>query len=310
MNNAKFTFLYLLSLVALGFVAVSCGTILFQIINKTVIDAGMVAGTFAQDAIKFGIAAIFVAAPVYYLTTRMLLKSMVKGDLPKDSGARRWLTYLILFAASMTVLGWLIGTFNLFLSGELTVKFGLKLATVVIISAVVFGYYFYDIRRNVIAAKDKTVSAFCWGSLALVLVIFVSAWFFIDSPATARAKNLDNQILSDFATIDNTIQIYFSATGKMPATLADLKSSNSNLTDQNLVDKVTKKAYGYQFTGNNATTYELCADFRTDNRNDNNDSYPGNQWLHGSGHQCVRKLIPAGQLKPVMPVPAETAPVK
>ena len=298
MNNAKFTFLYLLSLVALGFVAVSCGTILFQIINKLVADVGMASGTFSQEAAKFGIAAIFVAAPVYYLTTRQLLKDMVAGNLPKDSGARRWLTYLILFAASMTVLGWLIGTMNLFLSGELTLKFGLKFATVIIISAVVFGYYFYDIRRAVIVAKDKTVSSFCWGSLALVLAIFVSAWFFIDSPTTARAKNLDNQILNDFGQIDSAVQSYYGANSKLPATLADLKTSVSYLSEQTLMDKTTNKPYGYQPAG--ATAYELCADFRTDNKNDNNQSYPGGQWLHGSGHQCLRQLITAVPAKPIM----------
>jgi uncharacterized membrane-anchored protein len=70
------------------------------------------------------------------------------GELKKDSDVRRWLTYFILFISSVVVIGSLIRILNNFLDGALTINFVLKALTVLSIAALIFGFYFYDIKRK------------------------------------------------------------------------------------------------------------------------------------------------------------------
>ncbi|MBU0973130.1 MAG: hypothetical protein KKC20_20975, partial [Proteobacteria bacterium] len=90
----------------------------------------------------------------------MISKGRRSGELDKDSGVRRWLTYLILFVSSMVVLGVLISVINAFLDGELTARFILKAATIFIISGAVDCFYFYDIKREDMSRKDLVVKIF------------------------------------------------------------------------------------------------------------------------------------------------------
>ena len=68
-NGAKFAFFYLLSLVALIFMALSTGMIVFQIINKNLVDIiNQYQGRFSDDALKFAISALIIPLPVIFQT--------------------------------------------------------------------------------------------------------------------------------------------------------------------------------------------------------------------------------------------------
>lgn len=288
MNNAKFTFFYLLELVALAFAAIATGTVIFQLINKFMPDA---AGfmNFNQQAVKFAVASIIVAAPVFYWTANLIRRSLIKGELKADAPTRRWLTYLIIFAAAVTALGWLIGTLNAFLNGDLTGRFIWKFVTVLVITATVFGYYFYDIKKPTVK-KDKPVMMFLLGSLVLMLAAFIVSWTLIDSPQLARAKNNDNKILSDFSQIDSAINSYYLSYNKMPVNLSELYD-NHLLGQDALKNAVTGADYEY-LPGDK--TYELCAEFQTDNTKkpiDVSTQYLSDRWPHDAGRQCVKQTV-------------------
>ena len=151
-NAAKYAFFYMLSLVALIFMALSAGIIVFQIINKNIVDAlENFRGSYNSGALKFAISAIIIAAPIYYLTAFQINKNLFSGKLSKDSGIRKWLTYFILLVSTIVMLGFLVAVVYNFLDGELTTKFILKALTAIIIAAAIFTYYFYDIRRENVA---------------------------------------------------------------------------------------------------------------------------------------------------------------
>ena len=66
-QNAKFAFYYLLSLVALIFMALSTGMIIFQIINKCIVDVLEInPGMYDSGILKFAISAIIIAAPIFF----------------------------------------------------------------------------------------------------------------------------------------------------------------------------------------------------------------------------------------------------
>jgi hypothetical protein len=127
-NNAKYAFYYLLSFVSLVFMALSVGMILFGIIDKTIIDA-IQRAVNANSQLKFAISSIIISAPIFYIISYLINQGLRRKELEKDSVLRRWLSYFILLASSLVVLGSFISVINVFLSGEITGRFILKAIT-------------------------------------------------------------------------------------------------------------------------------------------------------------------------------------
>lgn len=290
-NSAKYAFYYLLSLVALIFTALSVGMIAFGIIDKSVSDVltyGSVDGQF-----KFAISALFIAAPIFYLMSYLINKGLSKSDLDKESGVRRWLTYFIILVSSLIILGVFIGVMNNFLSGEMTTSFILKALAMIIIAAIVFSFYFYDIKRENVIDKNKVVRIFFWATAALVLVAFVAAWFYVESPKTARAKRLDQIVVNNIYSLENAVNAYYEKTKVLPDNLDQVKNNSDIFLDSKaLSDPETGKLIEYRKTGDR--TFEFCAEFRTDSRNDNNNTYYGpDNKRHLAGFQCLKNdLLP------------------
>jgi len=315
-QNAKYTFYYLLSLVALIFTAISVGMIIYSIIDKTVPDAlNTYVGSY-DGQLKFAISALIIATPIFYLLSSLILKGLRKEELEKDSGVRRWLTYFILLVSSLIILGVFISVINSFLSGELTSRFILKALSIFIISGAVFSFYFYDIKREDITKKDLIIHLFFYISLALIIAAFISAFFFVESPKTARARRLDQIVVSNISSIEADINTYYTDKKVLPANLEALRSDSGVYLDQTwLVDPETKQALVYNKSGEKS--FELCATFRTDSHQDIQGqtlapvsspsvSYPGSK-VHGIGYQCLSgDLWAAVKAEPVVPADATT----
>ncbi|MEK7067674.1 MAG: DUF5671 domain-containing protein [Patescibacteria group bacterium] len=291
-NSAKFAFFYLLSLVSLGFLAVSVGIIIFQIINKNIVD--IVEDwqmRYNLDALRFAMSAIIVAAPVYYLSAWRINKNLFAGALPKDAGVRRWLTYFILFAAAVVVIGYLIALINIFLNGELTLKFSLKTLTVLIISGIVFSYYLYDIRREQVEGKKSKVTAsYFYSTLVIILAVFIASFFFVESPAQARRLRQDGEVLNRLMSLAGGIDAYYREKKIMPKDLAVLLEDNIYVIERNAQNPVTKKQFEYKIVGGNK--YQLCTDFQTSNKKSDTEQYDyylDPQWQHDAGYQCITK---------------------
>jgi len=298
-NAAKYAFFYLLSLVALTFTSVSVGMIVFQIINKTISDPLALSvyqpGQFSSEALRFAISALIIAAPIFYITTWQIFKHLYEGSLGKDSGVRKWLIYFILFVSIVVMIGWLIATLNNFLNGELTGKFILKALTSILISAIIFSFYFYDIRRKEVKGKkDNVIRFYFYGSLALVIAALAASFFFIESPATVRARNHDRQVIVNLDQIDSAVNAYFNKNKIVPAKLEDLLADTSReiyITEDALKDPATGKALEY--AKKKTDTYEICADFNLSNKDkdtwDQYNPYMDERWKHDSGRQCFTK---------------------
>jgi hypothetical protein len=191
MNNAKYAFYYLLSLVALVFVAINSGIIVFQLINKLIPDSTTIVN---QEMLRFAIASLIFATPVFYGMNKLIKRGLVKGEIALTDGIRRWLTYFIIFVASVVILVWLITTMNSFLNGELTVKVILKTLAILVIAGSIFGYYFYDLKR-------KDYNKYSPISLAVGLVVgllivlgLVVGFMSVDTPNKARLRSLDDKL--------------------------------------------------------------------------------------------------------------------
>lgn len=289
-NNAKYAFLYMFSLVALLFVALGTGQVIFQAINKFVLDVALPYTTdFNSELLKMAISALVISIPVYYLIMRYLASSLVKGDLDKESAIRRWLIYFILFISSVVMIIWLITVISSFLNGELTTKSILKTVTAILISGIIFSYYFYDIKRDEIKKKDWVVLTYLIATLVLTIGSLVGSFFFVETPNETRARKNDEQILNQFTELDGAFNTYYTKYNKLPDNLAEGLSETPYLTADKYKDPITNQAYEYKRLSDD--TYELCADFKTDNRKVKDQaaySY-SDRWPHTTGYQCLKQ---------------------
>lgn len=286
-NNAKISFFYLLSLVALVFMALSTGMVIFQMINKFIPEVpGIYSGRYSSGVLKFAISSLVVSIPVYYVITAQIHKALKKGELHRDSAIRRWLTYFILFVTSVIMIVWVIMTINSFLDGELTLRFGLKFLTVLIIAGAIFSCYLYDIKRDIIPQeeKDTVMKIFFWGSLVAVVGVFVSSLFVVESPWEARARNLDREVVNDLSSLERGIDEYYDKKGELPADLEEVVREVSYMDKENIVDPETGEEYKYETTGEK--TYELCSDFRTSSKEEDERRFFNERWSHDKGYYC------------------------
>lgn len=294
-NSAKFAFLYLLSLVALSFVAVNVGQIIFQFINKYIFDVlGQNNAAFSSEILKFAIASLVIATPTYYFCNKFIYSSLYKGDLDKESGVRKWLTYLIIFVAFLVMIGSLIAILVNFLNGALTNQIILKCLTTLLISGIVFSFYFYDIRReNIQGQKDRVLKIYFFASLFLIVITFVASLFIVESPKLARNRQIDQKVIGNFYEIDANLNSYYQTNKKLPAQLSDLKTEFPYLNDSLFQNPVTNEVFKYQIKGDRE--YELCATFLTDakdtTKNRDISYYTDSRWPHGLGYQCLTQRI-------------------
>lgn len=282
--------------------ALSSGMVIFQVINKFITDI-IDAGRYSDDVLKFAISAIIVSTPIYYLTMRQIHKNLFSGDLSEESGIRKWLTYLILLIASVVMIGWFIATVNSFFNGELTTKFILKAITAIGIAAAIFGFYFYDIKREqIVGKKDNIIRIYFYASLAAVLAVFITALFVVESPTETRNRRQDEAVLSNFSQVDSAINSYYAEQNILPENLNVLVAEYTFINEDNLKNPATDEMFGYNITS--TTTYELCANFLTSNKKkDGRDFAPYKDlWPHDAGYQCLEQKIRQNNMDGIKPI--------
>jgi len=147
--SARDAFMYLVMFGMLYVSAYNFGNLLFQFINLAFPDPLLQEyGDFSGSRIRWSTSALLVAFPVFLFVSFRISKSIAKDSTRRTSGIRKWLTYLTLSLAACIIVGDLIYLLNSLLSGELTVRFVLKVLTVGLISGGIFGYYLWLMRAD------------------------------------------------------------------------------------------------------------------------------------------------------------------
>lgn len=297
-NSPNFAFWYLLSLVALVFVSFSVGAIVFQIINKYVADVvtNVYESRVSMELLKFAISALIVATPLYFWMQSLIAKNLKSGELDKEMGVRKWLTYFILLIAAVVVLGYLIAVINSLLDGEIKAKFILKTLTVIAIATIVFSFYFYDIKReNVTQGKDKLITTYLFGSLLIIIAALSFAFLVIESPKEARNRRIDRQVIDNFYNINSAVDNYYVANKKLPENLQMLLAiDNNSLLESQLVNPLSKKNIEYKLVSD--VQYDLCTDFLTDSTKDEYRT----QWKYKPGYDCITMTVYSASAQPLV----------
>jgi hypothetical protein len=312
-NIPRDLFLHLLAIVTLYWSSISFVTLVWQFINILFPDitdifrqGGSLIG-YSSGLIRFHVSAIIIVFPVFILISWYLNKIYKRESVVRESKIRKWLIYLTLFVASLVIIGDLIAIINMLLGGEITIRFILKALTIIAVAGIIFGYYLDDVRRE---TPTKLAKPFAIGSIILVCIVVVSAFFVVGSPASARLAEFDQQKVYDLQSVQDRIVNYYQSKEKLPEKLADLEDSISGFKVP--VDQQAGRPYTYNVvyiecpTTNTANcppktlVFELCATFNKSSQQNNTTPkmmYPvkigevSQVWDHPAGDYCFSRTI-------------------
>lgn len=298
-TTARDVFFYLLMIVTLYIAVIAFITLLINFVNyvypsQTEFDY---AASFAGSAILNSMAAVIVAWPIYVLMAWLIGRDIKKVPGKREIPVRKWLLYLTLFIAAITIIIDLVTVTYNFLSGEFTIKFFLKVLSVLVVTGGVFGYYLWELRRKV-GSSSILPRVFAIVSSVILLAVFITTFAVIGTPGELRVKRLDDQRVSHLMQIQSEVFNYYSQKEALPPTIEALRSDVTGFIPP--TDPDTKQPYEYSVTG--ATTFRICATFTTESKvNDTNTRQltPAfgpygpvtENWAHGIGRVCYDRTI-------------------
>lgn len=290
-------FLYLTAFMSLGFLAGGIGSILFQIINATVPNPFEPESIYTkmsiQGVMKYGIASVLIAGPLYFALVHFINSLLRRGAIPTNSSVRKWLTYIVLFVAAAVILGDLVAFVWSALDGDLPLRFMLKVLSIFAIAGSIFGFSFWDMRRNIADENTTRLSAlFGRGAVGATLIVLISGFFFIQSPAESRDRKIDTQTEANLSQAESAISDYYHKNQMLPKSLNDIVISSGRITYP-YFDAIPKNV-SYQSTS--STTFSLCGDFLRESLSLSQGETPAfrditDSWNHAAGHVCFDREI-------------------
>ena len=181
-RGPKALFWYLTLFFTLAITASSTGAMWFQYINKLFPKevAGTVHYSFSQGAVKYAIASLLIAAPLFFIFTVFIRRALVKKSLSTENHVRTWITYIILFLAIAIAVGDLITAVLGVLNGDFTPRFLLKVITILVITGWVFIYYWLELRSSDALAGSSVPKILGIISAVVVAVSFIGAFLRIN----------------------------------------------------------------------------------------------------------------------------------
>ncbi len=298
-HTAKHFVLQLGSLITLYLSISFLIVLLFSIINLLVPDA---TENYYQiesysSSVRLGIAMLIVFFPTYLVLTRNVNNLRRKEAEKSYSGITKWLVYLSLLIGGGVLLGDLVAVINAFLNGDLTTRFILKAAFVLIVVGAAFYYYLQD-ARGYWAEREKMSISYAGGMAAIVLATLITGFFHIETPAVVREMRLDETQVMDLQNVQLRIEDYVRVNNALPVTVKELF-----VGVELPVAPENREAYSYKITDKG---FELCATFAYPSQNPDVYSYPvdinaeitktmsikgGNIWDHKGGRYCFERVV-------------------
>lgn len=299
MNHPKVTpkdfFLWAGAMIALYSSVFAFLALLFQYINYAFPDP--LSYTYYSDpfssSIRIAMATLIVMVPVAVVLFRYIRKDISADRAKADLWIRRWALVLTIFVAGLAVVGDLITLINYFLGGDITTRFVLKVAALLLVASAVFMHFLADFRGYWTKYPDRARMVSYGAAVAVIFAIAVG-FFIMGSPAQVRLYRFDAQKVSDLQSIQYQIVNYFQQKESLPVNLEELADPLSGWT---MPKDPQGGAYRYEKTGD--LSFKLCAEFNAESQgSDPSVSRPvdiygveGENWQHGTGEVCFDRTI-------------------
>lgn len=297
-ETAKDFFLHLLSAATLYMSVIGFIALWWQYINFLFPDslnpAMMHAGRY--ETLLWATSMLAVSYPVYVLVSWIIGKGFKADPSGREVKIRKWLWYITLFIAAMTMIVDAVSIVFNFLKGDLTIQFFLKLLVILIVAAGVFTYYLWDLKKREAVSNLPKKLAFIVGAIVFASIAY--GFVLAGSPAKQRDLRFDERRVSDLQSLQYSIVNFWQSRGNLPQSLNEIDVLGYYSIP---VDPLTKENYGYAAIGE--MSFELCADFATE-------FIPGDDyyayyygyaregittspkgWAHGAQRTCFENVI-------------------
>jgi len=305
------TVLNLFSFILLGIITTALGTLYFNVINYFFPDPLSALSYYSQasvnSAIHYATAALIIGFPLFVLALRMWFQKFREDENKVESGLTKWVTYLVLLASAVTVVGDLIAVLYTFLQGEISARFFLKGLTVLVIAGAIFGFYFLE-RRKVqykSAIPRKTFRTFGWSLLGFIVAGIVLGFMATGTPQTERMRTFDTRRSDDLSSLASCVDDFTRQFERLPSELSELERTSSLSYCANVRDPETNDFYEYSIisplakdltTGVYTGEIELCANFALPSdtavvKGGYTVANTSKWYMHAAGHYCFMETI-------------------
>ena len=238
-------------------------------------------------------ATLIVMVPVAILLMRYIRKDILAVPAKEDLWIRRWVLVLTVFIAGFAAIGDLIALINYFLGGDITTRFVLKVAVLLLVAIAVFLHFLADLR-GYWSANPGRARMVGYATGVVVLAAIVAGFFIMGSPNQVRLYRFDSQKVSDLQNIQYQVVNYWQQKEKLPNSLVELTDPISGWAVP--VDPQGGE-YTYQKIGSMA--FKLCATFNAESSTARDQSIAkpvmygveGENWQHGPGEVCFDRTI-------------------
>ncbi len=298
-------FTHLLAIIFLYTSVITVAQLLFGFINIYFPDplSGDI-GRYAREGLRWPLAMFVVILPLYVWLSSYLQKDIETHPPKRELKTRKWLLYFTLFLTVIAIVIDVVSLLYSFLQGELTVRFLLKVVSILAIAASVFAYYAWNLRSTISAMRHPTMKLFVWGVLTISTIIIITGFIIAGSPQSQRLVRFDDQRVNDLQTLQSEIVQYWQAKEALPGSLENLKDELRGFTPPN--DPETGASYEYRVTG--GISFELCATFKTSSKDESTSAatkpipapYYGfsDNWQHDAQRTCFSRTIDPDRFPP------------
>jgi hypothetical protein len=200
------------------------------------------------------ISVMIVALPLAHIFYR---NYEAKKDQEGASPTSAKISYILIFISALMIAGTLSFSIYRFLEGDISIRFILKSAYLIIL-AIAFLMYFkhliHDGRGN-----KKINSRYVFPTLyGLCGIIFVSTLIFAGTPFKRRLIQFDEMKADRIRHIKNDITHFYKRRSKLPKSLNECVKLKA-CEKEDITDPQTNENFEYNKMGK--ATYQLCADF-------------------------------------------------
>ncbi len=273
--------------------------LMFDYLNYTYPDA---LSYYSSDpyagGVSYEMAILIVLFPIFLVLTTIIRRMAAADPSRREIWVRRWATYLTLFIAGAGMAADLVTLIMYFLNGDVTMRFLLKVALLLLVAAGIFMHFLAD-QWGFWEKFPKRARTVGWASALLIVLTIASGFLIVGTPWQARLYRYDEERVSDLQTIQSQIISYWQSKQALPKQLSDLQDPISGYIVPS--DPQTNVPFEYKATG--ATSFELCATFSAETQSNPSPIYavpvaaPGgigsrpDNWYHSAGRTCFERTI-------------------
>ena len=309
-TNPKDVFLNLLAIISFYVCVVFFSIVVFNFVDFYFPDLlRHISANGIKANLRWPLSVLAIAFPLYVWISSYIQKDLAANPEKKTLKIRKWLLYFTLFVAIVTMAGDFVTVVYQFLKGSLTMPFLLKILTVLLIAVSAFFYYGWILRKETSPSSNPKMKAFIRTIVALGGIAVVFGFYTVGLPQSERLRQFDDRRVNDLMNIQWQIVDYWQSKAKLPANLDELRNDITGFVPPK--DPETNQPYEYSATG--ATSFELCAAFKTVSENIigvttkpvpvfEGDFARGveieNNWAHSAERSCFKRTIDPERFPP------------